>query len=341
MAFAFDPPQELTPRLFQALVAGPDRLIFHARGKLAESLHGGKFRLLGAFAAHAFAAGWPVTILTYGPQSRPLVEAGGHLHVLMEDQPLYAANCVHAVPSYLRGYWYFDEVASRNNSSHRLRRFDPRPMAAAYADAFQAKLLAQFAGRNLSKFPQSARGEVAVKTGSIALFAQDFLPPRHHRHYMSVPDLIDATIAARGRRPLYIKPHPNQTTDELARLQRYHDPERGVHLTHGSIHDLLAACDLVVTLTSAVGFEGFIHGKPLVLAGQSDFGQNAVTLTDPARMPDAIAAALAQNWPHAKFLVWFLKQNCLEDHPRALPELLARVQRKGYPFADAARQGFY
>ena len=35
MAFAFDPPQELTPRLFQALVAGPDRLIFHARGKLA------------------------------------------------------------------------------------------------------------------------------------------------------------------------------------------------------------------------------------------------------------------------------------------------------------------
>ena len=158
---------------------------------------------------------------------------------------------------------------------------------------------------------------------------------------MSVPALIAATKAARGKRPLYIKPHPNQTADELAELQRHHDPAGGVHVTRASIHDLLAACDLVVTLSSAVGFEGFVHGKPLVLAGQTDFGQNAVTLTDPARMPAAIAAALSHLWPHAKFLVWFLKQNCLEDHPRALPELLARVQRKGYPFADAARQGFY
>lgn len=341
MAFAFDPPQDPSPKLFDALVGGTDRLIFHARGKLADSLCAGKFKLLAALAAHAAAAGWPVIILHYGPQSRALVEAGGNLHILMEDQPLFTANCFHSVPSYLRGYWYFDEVASRNNSTHRLRRFDPRPMSAAYADAFQAKLLEQFAGRNLSKFAQAERGEFTVETGCIALFAQDFLVPRHHRHYMSVPELIAATKAARGMRPLYIKPHPNQTNAELAELQRHHDPAGGVHVTRASIHDLLAACDLVVTLTSAVGFEGFIHDKPLVLAGHTDFGQNAVTLTDPARMPDAIAAALSQPWPHAKFLVWFLKQNCLEDHARALPELLARVHRKGYAFADLTGQGFY
>ena len=341
MAFAFAAAEDLTPRRAEALLAGPDTLFFHARGKLAASLAAGKFKLLAAFAAHAAAAGWGVRILQYSAASRAMVEAGGHLHVLMEDHPLYAPNCFHAVPSYLRGYWYFDEVASRNNSSHRLRPFDPRPMSEAFGNRFQAKLLEQFAGKNFSKFSQAGRGGEAIAPGCIVYFAQDFLPPRFHKHYMSVTGMIDAGLAARGARAFHIKPHPNQSPAELATLKAYHRPEAGVFVTNASIHDLLAACDLVLTLTSAVGFEGFIHGKPLVLGGQTDFGQNAVTLTDPARMADAMAEALARDWPHGRFLVWYLKRNCLEDSPRALPALLERVHAKGYAFADAEGRGFY
>lgn len=341
MAFTLSTPEDLTPRRAEALLAGPDTLFFHARGKLADGLAAGKFKLLAAFGAHAAAAGWGVRILHHTATSRAMVEAGGHLHVLMEDNPLYAPNCFHAVPSYLRGYWYFDEVASRNNSSHRLRKFDPRPMSDTFAIGFQARLLEQFAGQNLSKFSQANRGAEAIAPGSVAFFAQDFLPPRFHKHYMSVTRMIDAGLAARGARPFYIKPHPNQTAAELAILKAYHRPDQGVFVSTASIHDLLAACDLVLTLTSAVGFEGFLHGKPLVLGGQTDFGQNAVTLTDPARMAEAMAEALARDWPHARFLVWYLKQTCLEDSPRALPALLDRVHAKGYAFADAAGRGFY
>ena len=341
MAFAFSAPEDVSARRAETLLGGPDTLFFHARGKLADSLSAGKFKLLAAFAAHAAACGWGVRILNYAATSREMVMAGGHLHVLMDDNPLYAPNCFHSVPSYLRGYWYFDEVASRNNSSHRLRKFDPRPMSDAFARGFQAKLLDQFAGRNFSKFPQAERGGEAIRPGCIAFFAQDFLAPRHHKHYMTVPQMIDAGLAACAGRAFYIKPHPNQTPDELAVLARYHRPDQGIFVTHASIHDLLAACDLVLTLTSAVGFEGFIHGKPLILGGQTDFGQNAVTLTNPARMAEALAEALARDWPHAKFLVWYLKQNCLEDSPRALPALLERVHAKGYAFADAKGAGFY
>ncbi|MFD1809049.1 hypothetical protein ACFSHQ_15945 [Gemmobacter lanyuensis] len=39
-------------------------------------------------------------------------------------------------------------------------------------------------------------------------------------------------------------------------------------MTEASIHDLLAACDCVLTLTSAVGFEAFLHRKPVVLGGR-------------------------------------------------------------------------
>ena len=97
----------------------------------------------------------------------------------------------------------------------------------------------------------------------------------------------------------------------------------------------------MLTLTSAVGFEAFLHKKPVVLAGQTDFGQNAITVTDPASVGAAIEAAIARKWPHEKFLVWFLKQNCLDDNPRSLPELMARVHAKGYGFADPDRRGFF
>ena len=52
----------------------------------------------------------------------------------------------------------------------------------------------------------------------------------------------------RGGGRLYIKPHPNQSFDELETLSRYHDPAQGVHVVTASIHDLLAACDCALTL---------------------------------------------------------------------------------------------
>jgi hypothetical protein len=321
------------------LAALPDTLVFHARDKLAAGLGKGYFRLLEALAAHAGAAGWGVEIVEFSPKGQDLaVGCPRHLHVFMDDRPVYAANAVHAVPTYLHGFWYFDEIGSRNNSLQRLRRFDPRPMSADWAREFHAKLVRTFVDANLTKFPQADRGAEAVEPGCLAFFAQDFKPPRYHRHHMGVCEMIDAALAVRGRRALYIKLHPNQTLEETEVLARYHDPAAGVHVTQASIHDLLAAADCVLTVTSAAGFEAFLHRKPVVLGGQTDFWQNAITLTDPARMGDAIAAAMGRVWPHEKFLVWFLRQNCLEDSPASLPQVLDRLARKGF---FAPPQGFF
>ena len=202
-------------------------------------------------------------------------------------------------------------------------------MDGAWARAFHAQLVRKFVDGNLTKFPQSARG-TAVELGCLAFFAQDFKPPRFHRHHLGAVQMIEAAIAAKGRRSLYIKPHPNQTLEEMEVLSRYHAPEAGVQVTHASIHDLLAAADCVLTVTSAVGFEAFLHRKPVVLGGQTDFWQNAVTLTEPARLAEAMAASMARDWPFEKFLVWFLRQNCLEDSAASLPQVLERLGRKGF-----------
>ena len=317
-------------------------LFFHARAKLAVSLEKRHFKLLTAFADHARARGWGVEIVDAEADGHERAAAlPQHLHVFMEDRGFYAHNIFHCVPSYLRGYWFFDQIGSRNNSLQRLAPFDAEAMPKRRAERFLAELAPQFIEQNRSKFEQMPRGAELIEPGCLAFFAQDFKAPKHHRHYLSVPQMIEAAIAAKGARTLYIKPHPNQSLEELAHLSSYHDPARGVHVVAASIHDLLAACDCALTLTSAVGFEAFLHRKPVVLGGQTDFWQNAITLTDAAQMPAAIAVATGRDWPHAAFLYWYLRLMCLEDDASQLPRLLALLHQRGYNLGDLNRRGYF
>jgi hypothetical protein len=322
------------------LDALPPTLFFHARGRLATALQAGHFKLLNALADHARFQGLDTEVVTFHAATQDLALAqGGHCHIFMDDRPAYGRNAVHCVPAYLHGYWFFDEVGSRNNSQMRLNKFDPAPMSGDYARDLHTQLYARFVTANKSKFEQLARG-AELTPDSLCFFAQDFKAPQHHNHYLTVPGMIEAAIAAKGARKLYIKPHPVQTVEELAVLTGYHDPEQGVEVTGASIHDLLEVAACVLTVTSAVGFEAFMHKKPVVLGGQTDFGQSAITLTDAARMPEAITEAMTKRWYFEKFLVWYLRQMCIEDANWCLPRVLERLHRKGFIWADTGRGWF-
>lgn len=320
----------------------PPTLFFHARDKLAQTLEKRHFKLLTAFTDHARAADWRVEVLPPEPGRHEVAAAfPQHLHVFMEDRAFYARNIFHCVPSYLRGFWFFDQIGTRNNSLQRLALFDAETIPRRKADRFLAGLSAEFVSTNRSKFEQAPRGAEVIEPGCLAFFAQDFKQPSHHTHYLTVPQMIVAAIVAKAGRALYIKPHPNQSFDELEVLSRYHNPSNGVHVVTASIHDLLSACDCALTLSSAVGFEAFLHRKPVVLGGQVDFWQNAITLTNPARMAEALAAATTRDWPYAAFLVWYLQRFCLEDRTEDLPRLLARLHQRGYALGDASGAGYF
>jgi hypothetical protein len=318
----------------------PPTLFFHARDRLSDALQAGHFKLMNGLADHAKFKGLDVEVVTFSPATQDLaIDHGGHCHIFMDDRPAYGRNAVHCVPSYLHGYWFFDEIGTRNNSLMRIQRFDPRPMAGDYAREVHAQLYSRFVDSNKSKFEQAPRGQV-VDDGVLCFFAQDFKTPKYHHNYMPVPAMIEAVISVKGSRKLYIKPHPVQTVEELAVLASYHDPLRGVEITQASIHDLLASAVCAITVSSAVGFEAFLHKKPTVLGGQTDFWQNAVTVTDPAKMADAIAEAIDRKWNHEKFLVWYLRQMCVEDANWCLPRVLERLYRKGFLWADQGKGWF-
>jgi hypothetical protein len=316
-------------------------LFIFGRPQALESVVAGRLKLVHLVARTAIAAGLDVELVGEPHADANLATDPQHLRLFLADRPVYAANALHAVGCYLRGYTYLEETGTRNNSSIRLKSFDPMAIDGARATGFADRLRKRFVGGNLSKMAQRPRESGKIPQGCLAVFAQDFAQPRWHRHFLTMPEMLEAAIAARGSRPVVIKPHPKNSEAELAHLQTLNDPRRNVHVTHASVHDLLDAADCAVSLTSACSFEAFLHHTPSVVCGQTDFHHNAVTLTDATRMAAAIDQATAQPWPFDKYLTWFLQDNCVEDSETGLPEALTRIYRKGFPWASTAANGWF
>ncbi|MEL6608948.1 MAG: hypothetical protein AAFO93_08560, partial [Pseudomonadota bacterium] len=230
------------------------------------------------------------------------------------------------------------DLRSARPPSHRLRPFDPRPLSQSYADKVFAQVRAQFVEANFSKFEQAPRG-ATIEDGALVFFAQALRTPKLYPDFVSAEDMIQSAILEKGDRALYIKPHPNQSAEDRAVLEGYADPAKRVFITDASVHDLCAAASVVLTLTSACGFEAFLHETPVILGGQTDFWQNAVTLTRPDRLEDALEVARATEWPHAKFVMWYLKHNCIDESPGSYARVKARLARKG--FAIGEDPGFF
>lgn len=315
-------------------------MFIFGRPQALQSVVAGRLKLVELLARYALAAGVKVELVGEPHANPEFAREAFHLRLFLADRALYTVNAFHSVPAYLRGHAYFEETGTRNNSSIRLKSFDPALVTPARAKWFADRLRDQFVTRNASKLKQSPRGAFPVEPGCLAVFAQDFAPPRWHAHHLSVPQMLNAVIAARGGRTVYIKPHPANSPAELAHLAALHDPARGVTVTDASLHDLLANAACAISVTSACCFEGFLHHVPAVLCGQTDFHHNAITLTDASRMAEAIAAAIARKWDHDRYLTWFLQDECVEDGPAGLPRALSRLHRKGFAWADPLALGF-
>ena len=83
---------------------------------------------------------------------------------------------------------------------------------------------------------------------------QKFAPQPYAPVYVDYPTLIKAVIAAKGNRTLYLKPHPDQSFEEVTQIMAFQDVKAGVIVSGAPIHSHLAACALVITQNSAVGF---------------------------------------------------------------------------------------
>ena len=86
------------------------------------------------------------------------------------------------------------------------------------------------------------------------------------------------------------------------------------------MHDLIAAADRIVTINSAVGIEAYLHRKPVVLCGQSDFHHVADVARSKAELT-AILARAPRKRAYDKFIWWYFGDQCLDV---GAPDLVER-----------------
>ncbi len=320
----FLPPRSLlskaTPQVF-----------VHAERKVCENIAADKMDFFRHVETVANRRNVACNVVRHLPINRSELRDSHHLNILMGGLPAYGRSILHACPTYVPGFWYFDELGERESSSIALQTFLPRMIAEDRAKAFADRVRKQVLGNARTKWPQPDRDVTALDKGSIVVFAQELRPGHRQTVYMETAPMLEAVISAAKGRRVYIKPHPLQREEQLKMVRSFHAPDRGVHVVDANLFDLLEAAAFTISIGSAACFEGFLLGKPAILTGRTDFHHNTLTARSASELCDCIDRIETTTFHHDRFLTWFLRDCCINPRvPEALGRIEARIVQKGF-----------
>jgi hypothetical protein len=249
----------------------------------------------------------------------------------VENGRVEGEGWLNAAMAYLRGFWQMDPRGVHAESVAARAVFDASVVDSAAADRFFADLDARFVQRRRSRFLQPREVAQDLPHGAVALFLQGPSAFFTGRCTLTVEEMILAVVQGAGGRPVLVKPHPQVLEDGRAAIARAVARGARLHATEANVHDVLAAAAVTVSVNSAVAMEGFLHRKPAILFGESDFPTLVTRATGAADFPRALDAALSQDWAYPKMLHWYFSRHTVE---LAAPDFEARA------FAAFARVDF-
>ena len=247
------------------------------------------------------------------------VAADRAIHVVHHGRFAHA-RVRNADVAYIYPFWNFDPKGIRAFSSIADMRFPQDDIDPQIARPFFRRMRKRIVGRRISRYPQP---EAVSKPGNIR--AAVFLQSEGHRAvdetcYLDRWEMLTA-VCETVDGPVVVKHHPRDR--DLETLLGLGDMcARYPHLSvsEGNIHDLISAAERVVTINSAVGMEAYLHRKPVILCGQSDFHHVA----DVARSVAGLRGVLRRKprkRVYDKFIYWYFAEQCLSG---ADPDLVDR-----------------
>lgn len=259
----------------------------------------------------------------------------GNLHIV-ENGTGQRPGVLNAATAYLDGFFHLDPVGIQAASRIGGLRYDPAAVDGAAAAAYLAALQQRFVTPRQSRYKQE-RAVSDLPAGALAVFLQGPAPQRNGQAHCSFAAMLEAVCAGAAGRPVLVKPHPLKPelgAEIIAAVRaKGFDPIE----TDANVHDILAACSATVSINSATAMEGFLHGKPAVLFGRSDFHALVETAAGPSRFEAALARALRHPPDYARALYWYFGQHCLDIQAESFDHrLLAIFAEAGF---DAARLG--
>lgn len=226
--------------------------------------------------------------------------------------------------AYIYPFWNFDPKGIRAFSSIAEMTFPQDDIDPQVARPFFRRLRKRIVGRRISRYPQP---EAVSTPGDIR--AAVFLQSEGHRAigetcYLDRWEML-AGVCEAVDGPVVVKHHPRDR--DLGTLTGLRDMcARYPHLSvsEGNLHDLVSAADRVVTINSAVGMEAYLHRKPVILCGQSDFHHVADVARSVAGLEGVLRRAPRKR-VYDKFIWWYFAKQCLSG---ADPDLVDRFLQR-------------
>ena len=312
------------------------RVILHMPERFIAGFAKGKPPLLyGRIVQTLAARGLTADFAADMPRAAARALQDGNLHI-MENGQVQAQGWLNAATAYLEGFFHVDPKGVQAASSIGARAYEPALIDAEQAARYAKMLDARFTARRHSRYRQMGAVS-ALPKGAIAVFLQGPAPIRQGQAFASFEEMLRAVVAGAEGRAVLVKPHPLKPelgAEIIATLQA---EGHALIATEANVHDILAACAVSVSINSATAIEGFLHQKPAVIFGRSDFHALVQTAQSPSDFPRALRAALHSPPDYAKALYWYFGQNCLDIQADSFDDrLMAIFAAAGF---DAARLG--
>lgn len=314
-----DAARALTPLpSLRAGLSGPPALIFHAEPAWYEFILSGENDFSAKIAEAS--PGLPVYVIEAEALWSSLVLSGPHLHIMLGPKRHRGARIFHAQPGYVPGYWYLDPEGYYWNASIARADFDPTGIDPAKALRFFRDLRRRSFRANLSKRPQPTRAADPLPPAKAAIFVQDIERYRSPVHHLSTTQILETTAATGGR--VYVKPHPLQDPEARAKLAAFCARFGNIEIIEASVHDIIAASEVIISQNSAVGFEALLHRKPVLTCAQSDYHHATLVCRTPQELQQNLARAPEDlaGFPHAKYMYWMLVEQMLAPQARDFAE---------------------
>lgn len=160
---------------------------------------------------------------------------------------------------------------------------------------------------------RTAQPTVGVEPRGFVLVAlQGKLLDHRRGQEMSPINMVKATIAQEGLRPIFIKLHPKETYTEaeLTAIQTLCSEPR-VQIYEGDLNNALQSCAYIVTQNSSVIMKGLFYRKPSILFADCEYHHPFQSLRKGATLASAFSNILTHRPAFEKYAYWYFQCNCI------------------------------
>lgn len=307
----------------------PRRIFFHLTPDgLEHWRHANRFEFYRKLSDLASKRGIEVVVerMTQSKGLIPWHWEDGNLH-FVHGGSVAGAGWLNSSLAYLPGFWHVNPVGILADSPAKWDCFEADAIRRGAADRFAQLLRRQFVEPRSSRYRQEVT-RTTIPKNCVAVFLQGRYPYFRKQNHMSMQDMIKEVVSGSPNNRVVVKPHPLEREYGMQAVKGAWEAGYGFDVADANVHDILSAAVAVVSVNSSVTFEGFMHEKPSICFGRTDFQSLIATVREPGQFAATLAEVQRRDWDFAGMLYWYFKSHTFRVRSRKFERLLALEVRK-------------